>query len=120
MANLLLDERDQQFILDEMLGAESLCKSEKYADFDKDTFDMVLSEAQKLAVNTIFPTYVEADRVGCKLEDGEVKVPEIFREPYKVFCEGGWNTMSFPPEVGGQGMPLTIRTAAHEWFGHNS
>jgi alkylation response protein AidB-like acyl-CoA dehydrogenase len=27
--------------------------------------------------------------------------------------------MSFPQEVGGQGIPLTVRTAAHEWFGHN-
>ena len=38
---------------------------------------------------------------------------------YKLFCEGGWNAMSFPPEVGGQGLPLTIRTAAMEWFNHN-
>ena len=27
--------------------------------------------------------------------------------------------MSFPPEAGGQGLPLTIRAAAHEWFNHN-
>jgi hypothetical protein len=70
-------------------------------------------------VNEIFPTLVPSDREGCRLENGQVYVPECFHSVYKIFCEGGWNAMSFPPEVGGQGIPLTVRTAAHEWFGHN-
>jgi len=119
MANLLVDERDQQFILYEMLGLEKLCESSRYADFSRDMFDMVLTEAQKVGLTLIFPTYVECDREGCRLEDGQVYVPECLHKPYKLFCEGGWGVMSFPPEIGGQGLPLTMRAAANEWFNHN-
>ena len=60
MANLLVDERDQQFVLNEMLEVEKLCEKPIYADFSKDMFDMVMTEAQKLAVNEIFPTLVQS------------------------------------------------------------
>jgi len=119
MANVLVDERDQQFVVHEMLEVEKLCEKPIYADFSKDMFDMVLTEAQKLAVNEIFPTLVQSDREGCRLENGQVYVPECMHSVYKIFCEGGWSAMCFPPEIGGQGLPLTIRTAAMEWFNHN-
>jgi len=47
MANLLIEERDQQFVLNEMLEIEKLCESPKYADFSRDVFDMILNEAQR-------------------------------------------------------------------------
>ncbi len=119
MANRIVDERDQQFFLNEVLEVEGLCENELYSEFSRDMFDMILTEARKLAVQEIFPTLVQSDREGCRLENGQVHVPECFRSVYKLFCEGGWNAMSFSPEVGGQGIPLTVRTAAHEWFGHN-
>ena len=119
MANLIVDERDQRFLLHEVLEVEGLCENKVYSEFSWDMFDMVLTEAKKIAVQEIFPTLVQSDREGCRLEDGQVYVPKCFHSVYKLFCEGGWNAMSFPPEVGGQGIPLTIRTAAHEWFGHN-
>ncbi len=119
MANQILDERDQQFILYEMLEAEKLCEHEKYADFSKDMFDMILTEAQKFATEEILPTLAESDKQGCRLENGQVYVPECFHKPYKLFCEGGWIGMSVPPEEGGQGLPQTVTTAAVDWFYHN-
>lgn len=119
MANLIMDERDQKFVLFEMLGAEKLCDAPKYAEFSQDMFEMILSEAQKFAVEEVLPTLAESDKVGCKLVDGQVYVPECFQRPYKLFCEAGWNCMSFPPEHGGQGLPFLMRVAAHEWFTHN-
>jgi alkylation response protein AidB-like acyl-CoA dehydrogenase len=119
MASLIMDERDQRFVLNEMLEIEKLCEKAKFAEFSGDMFEMILTEARKFAENRILPTLVEGDRVGCRLENGQVHVPPCFAGPYKLFCEGGWNVMSFPSEEGGQGLPVVIRTAAHEWFGHN-
>jgi hypothetical protein len=119
MASLLVDERDQRFVLNEMLEVERLCEKPAYADFSRDMFDMVLTEARKLAVNEVLPTLVQSDREGCRLENGQVHVPGCMHSVYKLFCEGGWNAMCFPPEIGGQGLPLTIRTASMEWFYHN-
>ena len=49
MANLLVDERDVKFVLYEQLNIEELCQSEKYGEFSREMFDMVLDAAQKLA-----------------------------------------------------------------------
>jgi alkylation response protein AidB-like acyl-CoA dehydrogenase len=119
MANLILDERDQQFILYEMLDVEKLCGYEKYADFSKDMFDMILTEAQKIAVEEILPTLADGDKEGCTLVDGKVSVPESFHRAFKLFREGGWIGTSFPPEEGGQGLPESVKTAAIDWFYHN-
>jgi len=119
MANLILDERDQQFVLNEMLDVGSLCSSPNYADFSTETFDMILSEAQKLSIREIFPTLKESDEQGCRLENGQVHVPECFHKPYKLFVEGGWNSMTFPQDAGGQGLPQIIRFASMDWFAHN-
>ena len=119
MASLIVDARDQRFILHEMLRVEELCQDERYADFSKETFDMILTEAEKLASEELYPIMAEADREGCRLLDGRVYLPRCYQRPYKLFCQGGWNAMGFPSEIGGQGLPAVIRGAAHEWFLHN-
>ncbi|MDT8285320.1 MAG: acyl-CoA dehydrogenase family protein, partial [Thermovirgaceae bacterium] len=119
MANLLIDERDQQFVLNEMLEIEKLCESPRYADFSTDVFDMILKEAQKFATMELFPVFVESDREGCRLENGEIFVPSAFHRLYKLYCEGGWGSMSASPEIGGQGLPFVMSIAAKEWFIHN-
>ncbi len=119
MANLILDERDQQFVLHEMLEVGKLCEAPLYADFPKDTFDMILSEAQKFAVEEIFPTLVDSDTQGCSLKNGDIRVPKAFHRIYKLYCDGGWGSMGKSPEVGGQGVPFVITIAAKEWFIHN-
>jgi len=41
--------RDMKFILYEQLGIERLCQFDKFKDFSRETFDMVLEEGAKLA-----------------------------------------------------------------------
>ena len=119
MANLIVDERDQKFVLYEMLGVDKLCEKAPYTDFSPDVFDMILTEAQKFAVEEIFPTLVESDREGCKLENGRISVPKVFHRLSKLYSEGGWSAMGKSQEIGGQGLPYCITVAAKEWFIHN-
>ena len=119
MASLIVDARDQKFVLYELLKVQDLCQAARYAEFSRETFDMVLAEAEKFSTEALFPTMAEGDRVGCKLENGQVKVPACFHRPYKLYREGGWSTMSVSPEAGGQGFPLVMSIAAKEWFIHN-
>ncbi len=119
MSGVIVDERDQQFVLYEMLGIDSLFRTERYGAFSRDLFDMVLKEAEKYGTEVLFPTLREGDRVGCRLENGSVSVPPGFRRCYELYRDGGWISMIASPEAGGQGFPLVMEVAAKEWFVHN-
>lgn len=111
MSNLLVNQRDQEFLLFEQLGIEKLFKTEMFKDFSKDDALMMVKEAEKLALNEILPTYAEGDKEGCTLKDGKVTIPKCFHQAYKKYCEGGWITQTEPVDVGGQGMPVVMATA---------
>jgi alkylation response protein AidB-like acyl-CoA dehydrogenase len=117
--NLILDSRDQKFVLQEVLHTEDLCQMPAWSDFSPDMFDMVLKEAERLAVEVIFPALVTGDREGCRLSDGQVFAPPSFRRCFDLYREGGWINMGVSPEAGGQGFPMVITMAAKEWFIHN-
>jgi alkylation response protein AidB-like acyl-CoA dehydrogenase len=116
MAQQISDRRDIDFVLHEQLNVDQFSKSEMYAEFNKKTVDLIVSEARNLAVKEILPTRTEGDEVGCKFEKGKVIVPEIFRKPYELLCEGEWTAMPEDPEYGGQGMPRSVTMAASEYF----
>lgn len=85
--------------------------------FDNELTEPILTEAAKLCEETIAPTNQEGDRMRCHRSDidGGIKVPFIFHEPYKKFCEGGWLGMSVPEQYGGQGLPFVLATAMNEY-----
>lgn len=116
MGNLLVNARDQQFLLYEQFDLEKLFQSQKFSDFSRDVADMMIKEAEKLAVNVILPTCQDADHEGCRLENGQVRVPSCFHEPYKKYLEGGWMAVTAGSEVGGQGAPLFLGNACKEYM----
>ena len=116
MGNMLVNTRDQKFLLYEQIGIEKLFETEKYADYNKETVDMMINEAEKLAVEVLLPTYDKGDKEGCKFDKGRVKVPACFHEAYKKFCEAGWLCCMRSVESGGQGMPNSVAQACYEFF----
>ncbi len=116
MAQVIADRRDVDFVLYEQLEADEIANHEKYSDFNKKTFDLIISEARNLAIKELLPAYAEGDREGVQLKDGIVKVPECFHRPFKLFVEGEWTAMAENPDLGGQGLPHLITSAALEYM----
>ncbi|MBF0573726.1 MAG: acyl-CoA dehydrogenase [Desulfamplus sp.] len=116
MAQIVADRRDIDFVLHEQLEVESLCRHEKFAEFNKKTVDMIVSEARNLAIKEMLPVLKIADEEGCKFDKGVVKVPEPFHKIYQLFREGEWIAMCDEPEWGGQGMPSTVSLAVKNYF----
>ena len=116
MAQIIADRRDIDFVLHEQLQVADLSKNENYAEFNKKTIDLIISEARNLAVKEIYPTQKIGDEEGCVFDKGKVTIPESFHRAYELFREGEWLAMSEDPEWGGQGMPTTIAMAAHDYF----
>jgi len=118
MGNTLVNTRDQKFVLYEQIGIESLFDSDKFKDFSREIVDMMLTEAEKLAVEEILPTYEVGDREDqVVFKEGKTYAPKCYHEPYRKYCEAGWVGSVAPPELGGQGVPVSVYSACTELFG---
>jgi len=116
MSNLIVNVRDQQFLLFEQFNLAKLFEREKFSAYTVDDAKMMINEAEKMAVNVLLPTCADGDKEGCKFKDGKVSVPKSFHDVYKKFIESGWACPTRDPDVGGQGMPNTLANACMEFF----
>jgi alkylation response protein AidB-like acyl-CoA dehydrogenase len=116
MAQQIADRRDVDFVLYEQLQVEELSKHDIFAEFNKKTIDLIISEARNLAIKEILPTQEEGDRLGTNFENGRVTVPESFHKAWELFKEGEWLAMIEDPEWGGQGMPRAVALAASDYM----
>jgi alkylation response protein AidB-like acyl-CoA dehydrogenase len=116
MENKCVDLRDTHFALYEQLGIEDLCANERFQDHSKETFDMILDTAEKLALNEFAPVNSKGDEVGCVWENGSVKAPESFHAPFRKYCEGGWMSLPDAYDFGGQNAPVVMNFACYTLF----
>ncbi|MFP4475500.1 MAG: acyl-CoA dehydrogenase [Desulfatibacillaceae bacterium] len=117
MAQVIADRRDIDFVLYEQLGVEELCKTEKYGEFNKKVFGLVLDEARNFAVKEILPTLQPSDEEDpARWENNQVFAPKCYHRPYELLKEGEWIAMTEDPEVGGQGFPHVIGQAGLEYI----
>ena len=116
MAQVIADRRDIDFVLYEQLKTDEMTSLDKYKDFNKKTFDMIITEARNFAIKELLPTNAEGDKQGLGFENGQVKVPYCFHRAYDLFVEGEWTSLTEDPQWGGQGLPHNISQAVAEYL----
>ena len=116
MAQFIADRRDVDFVLHEQLQVEKLSKHDKFAEFNKKTIDLIVSEARNLALKEMHPVLASCDEEGCTFDQGKVRVPESLHKINDLFKEGEWTAMCDDPDWGGQGMPATVSLAVKNYF----
>jgi alkylation response protein AidB-like acyl-CoA dehydrogenase len=119
MYNLLIDQRDQKFVLHEMLNIGQLCETECFGHLTAETIDASLQAALELAVKESYPIMAEADHEGCTLESGEVRVPRCYHRLKEHFDRLELASAYLPRALGGHGYPMTLWTPMFEDFVHN-
>ncbi|MEE4300049.1 MAG: acyl-CoA dehydrogenase C-terminal domain-containing protein [Pseudomonadales bacterium] len=122
MASYQAPRDDFAFVLFDLLDAETLWQShEALAHVDRETAEMIIEEAGRLAESVLLPLNQSGDADGCVLENGKVRTPAGFPEAYGTFVEGGWGGLGGDPAHGGQGMPKMLTVAFEEMmFAANS
>ncbi len=107
---------DMRFALSEIAGIDEIAGLPGCEQATPDLVDAVLEEASKLAAGVLAPLNRVGDKQASRLENGVVRTPEGFKQAYAQYVEGGWNALPFPPEHGGQGLPMALATAVLEMW----
>jgi len=108
--------QDMRFTLNHVVDLPAIARLPGYEQADADLVDAVLEEAGKLARDVLAPINWQGDQQGAVLENGVVRTADGFKEAYKAYAEGGWNSVPFDPDHGGQGLPWTLAMAIQEMW----
>jgi len=108
--------RDLSFLLFEQFHIEELLGKEPFPNWGKDEVIAVLEEAYGWVQKHMGPYNASGDDEGCRLENGQVRVPAGFRETWKALFEAGWRTLAVEEKHGGQAGPLTLAMMVEEFM----
>lgn len=115
MAQFIADQKEVDFILYDMLKADELSRHERFSDFSKKSFDMIIKESRKLSLKEILPTLADGDKEGVRFDQGKVTVPECFHQARKAVLDAELTSVTEDPKWGGQGLPFQIAIAIMDY-----
>ena len=110
--NPLLDDRDVEFLLYDVLHADRLVELPGFAEHERETFDLLLKTTRRFAREVLHPAYKPMDEATPALANGRVAVHPRMHAIYPKLVELGLLNATRPAAVGGIDLPLTISTAA--------
>ena len=118
MLNYKAPLRDMRFVMNEVMDyPQHYRQLGSGEEATPETVDAILDAAASYCEEVLAPLYVSGGEEGCHLEAGTVRTPAGFKDAYDQFVQGGWQGLSFPPEYGGQGLPMSLNLLKSEMMG---
>ncbi len=112
----LINRRDLEFLLYEVLNVEQLAARERYAAHDRETFDAVIDAACKLAVDHFEPHAAELDACEPSYDNGRVHIVPAVKIALDHYCEAGFMGAGIDYEYGGMQLPWVVVQACNAYF----
>jgi alkylation response protein AidB-like acyl-CoA dehydrogenase len=110
--SLLLNPRDVDFVLYELLDSESLTQTDYYAAHDRQTFNAVIDAAKKLAEEKFAPFAAKLDANEPTFDGERVHVIEELEQAVEAYVAGGFTSVAAAAEYGGMQLPWVVAQAA--------
>lgn len=114
--NALLNERDVQFQLYEVLDTEAVCERERFAEHSKETFNATLATAKKIAEELFAPHNAELDKNEPSFDGKTVSMMSEVKHAFKGLADAGFIAGRNDYEEGGMQLPEVIMTMAMGYF----
>ncbi|MGO4133927.1 acyl-CoA dehydrogenase [Rhizobium brockwellii] len=108
------------FTLKHVAGMGEAISKGLLGDLGEDLVDAILAEAGRFATEEVAPLAEIGDRQGARLIDGEVRLPDGWRDLYRHWIAGGWNGLTALEAFGGQALPHMLNVAALEMWNSGS
>jgi butyryl-CoA dehydrogenase len=110
-------KRDYEFLLNEVLDAIPIVQKLGYSEFDEEFLSMLTDGWAEHVKEVWLPVNQLGDREGLTYSDGEIMMPDEFKNAYKESVDAGWLSTSCKPEHGGMGVPIFFQTVIWAEFG---
>jgi alkylation response protein AidB-like acyl-CoA dehydrogenase len=106
------------FTLKHAAGLTDALAAGSLPGLSEDVVDAVLAEAGRFASERLAPLNRIGDREGVRLDEGAIVTAQGWRDAYAAWVAAGWNGISAPEAIGGQGLPILLSAATQEmWNG---
>ena len=105
---------EMNFVINRLLDLPNFAVAVGNEDASEDLLQAVLSEADKLASQVWSPINYTGDQQGVNLTADGVQAASGFREAYQEYAQGGWSSLYFNEQYGGQGLPFTFSMPVSE------
>lgn len=110
--NKIVNRRDLDFLLYELLDVEALTRRPRYAEHDRGTFDSAVDLALRIAAEKFAPHNQAADANEPQFDGERISmIPEV-KEAVDAYCESGLMLAAHDYELGGMQLPFTLSQAA--------
>ena len=107
---------DMRFVMKHLAGLPEIATFAGFEDAEPELVEAVLTEAARFAGEVLAPLNASGDKQGCRWDNGRVTTPDGFPAAYRQFIDAGWHGMPASPDIGGQGMPALVCSAAAEMW----
>ncbi|OQR32914.1 acyl-CoA dehydrogenase [Pseudomonas sp. T] len=116
MAVPLLNERDLDFLLYELLDTQALTQRPRYAEHDRQVFAGALATARAIATERFAPHYQKADAHEPTFDGEHVRLIEETRDAWNAFADAGFLAAHHDAEDGGLQLPEVVLRACMAYF----
>jgi alkylation response protein AidB-like acyl-CoA dehydrogenase len=116
MTSRLINRRDLDFLLYELLGAGALTTRDRFAEHSRQTFDAAIESAHRLAAEHFATHNRKADEHEPQFDGKFVSmIPEV-KAALDAFSASGFTAAAHDYELGGMQLPFTVTQACFALF----
>ncbi|MBB6125053.1 acyl-CoA dehydrogenase C-terminal domain-containing protein [Sphingobium subterraneum] len=114
--SIIVDSRNLDFILFEMLNLTDILNSEQFAHCDRAVVTQILDSAQRLAEDLYLPSAARLDASPPEFVNGGVEIMPEVQTALAAYAEAGLSAQAFDHALGGLQLPFSVSMAANGMF----
>ncbi|MGH8460181.1 MAG: acyl-CoA dehydrogenase [Stenotrophobium sp.] len=112
----LINRRDLDFMLYELLDVPALCRHVRYSQHDRATFESVIEAAHTLAEEKFLPFAARLDANEPQFDGERVQIIPEVKQALAAYVEGGFLATAFDAGNGGSQLPYVVAQAVAALF----
>jgi len=114
--SMIVNRRDLDFVLYEVLGLSELLETDRYSDYDREAIDAIFDVSQSIAEEKYLPIAALLDANEPKYLDGKAVIIDQVKEALNAYQEAGFCTAGFDFDIGGMQLPRVVNQALNAMF----